>query len=316
MKALLLGHSRIGQRRVLPALRALPQVSAVAVASRHWRPGPRETAGAELYADYETAIAASGAELAYVSLENSEHALWAERALARGMHVVVDKPATLTAADARRLIALARKQQRCLAEATVFAWHPQIEAMHKAFGDAGTRPQRLFAVFSFPPLDAGDFRYRKERGGGALYDLGPYAVAASRLFFGRAPRSVACEVLSRRADGVDTAFSVLMTYEEGGSLAGHFGFDTEYQNRILAFGPGIAAELERAFTLPADAAGRLLLRRGNVASELAVAPADAFACFLGAVLQAIGRGQWSAFADALGADAALLEKMRAASGAS
>jgi NDP-hexose-3-ketoreductase len=268
-----------------------------------------------VFADYEQAIARSGAGLAYVSLENSNHALWAERALAQGMHVVVDKPAFLTAADARRLTALARDRGRCLAEATVFAHHPQVEALRKAFTDAGAQPTRVAAIFSFPPLDPADFRYRKDRGGGALYDLGPYAVAASRVLFGRSPRNVACEVLARRPDGLDTAFSVLMAYDGGGSLAGHFGFDTEYQNRILALGPGVSAELDRAFTVAPEAGNRLLLRRANMPSEVAVAPADAFARFLGAVLQAIERGRWDEFAEALRADAELLERMRTIAGA-
>ncbi|MGB3934604.1 MAG: Gfo/Idh/MocA family oxidoreductase [Burkholderiales bacterium] len=311
---LLIGHSRIGQRRVLPALRALPQVSAIAVASRRWRPAPQEAAGAQVFADYEDAIARSGAGLAYVSLENSDHALWAERALAQGMHVVVDKPAFLTAADARRLAALARERGRCLAEATVFTHHPQIEALRRSFGGAGAQPTRVVAVFSFPPLDPADFRYRRDRGGGALYDLGPYAAATSRVLFGRAPRNVSCEVLSRRTDGIDTAFSVLMTYDGGGSLAGHFGFDTEYQNRILALGPGVSAELDRAFTLAPEAGNRLLLRRANVASEIALAPADAFERFLGAVFRAIGVRQWDGFPEALRADAELLESMRTIAG--
>jgi predicted dehydrogenase len=147
-----------------------------------------------------------------------------------------------------------------------------------------------------------------------LYDVGPYAVATSRLFFGRPPHSVHCEVLGRGAQGVDSAFSVLMLYDGGGALAGHFGFDTEYQNRLIAFGPGAAAELDRAFTLPPDAANRLTLRRDNAQSELAVAPADSFTLFLSAVVAAIGRGRWDEFTAALLEDAALLARLRAASG--
>ena len=312
MRLLLIGRSRIGQKRVLPALERVSGVRAVAIASRRSPP----EAGAKLrsFDDYETALAESGADLAYISLENANHAKWAERALQRGLHVIVDKPAFLTYDDTRRLADLADARRRCLAEATVFAFHPQIAAMREVFQAAGAAPSRVVALFSFPPLDPADFRNRPDRGGGALFDVGPYAVATSRVFFGRQPRRVGCEVLARGAQGLDTAFSVLLSYDGGGALAGHFGFDTEYQNRLIAFGPGVAADLSRAFTLPPDAANTIRVRRNNAESEVAVAPADAFALFLAAVAAAIERGRWDDFTAALLEDAALLAQLRTSTG--
>lgn len=285
----------------------------MSIASRRWRP-EGGSLSVQHFPDYEQGIEESGADLAYISLENSNHALWAERALEKGMHVVVDKPAFLTVQDARRLVELAEAKRRCLAEATVFAHHPQIAALRGLFGSGGAA--RVNAIFSFPPLDPGDFRYRRDRGGGALLDVGPYAVATSRVFFGRAPRSVACEVLARRVDGVDTAFSVLLCYDGGAAMTGHFGFDTEYLNRLLAFGPGVAGELNRAFTLPPEATNRVVVRKNNLESEIAVAPADTFALFLGDVVGAIRAGDWNRFVQALLEDAELLARLRKTSGES
>jgi len=312
LRCLLIGRSRIGQKRELPALQRVAGARAVAIASRRSAPD----AGAELRAfdDYETALAESGADLAYISLENANHAQWTERALRRGLHVIVDKPAFLTYDDTRRLADLASARQRCLAEATVFGFHPQIAAVREVFRAAGAAPSRVVTLFSFPPLDPADFRNRPDRGGGALFDVGPYAVATSRLFFRRAPRSVSCAVVSRGPQGLDTAFSVLMSYDGGGALAGHFGFDTEYQNRLIAFGAGVAADLNRAFTLPPDAANTIKVRRNNVESEVPVAAADSFALFLAAVVAAIERGRWEEFTAALLEDAALLAQLRTSTG--
>lgn len=313
MNALLIGYSRIGQRRVLPALIGLEGVGNVSLASRRCKP-EAAPAGVRFYQSYEEAIETSGADFAYVSLENSDHALWVERALEHGMHVLVDKPAFLSLHDARRLVQLAARRRRCLAEATVFPHHPQIEALQRVFAQAGTRPTRAVAVFSFPPLDPADFRYAKDRGGGALYDLGPYAVATSRVLFGRAPRSIECRVVARRDDGLDLAFSLLLAYDAEASLVGHFGFDTEYQNRLLVLGPGVSAELDRAFTLPPDAGNLLRLRQNNAARGLPIEPADSFARFLAAALSAIDNGKWDAFPEALLADAELLAALRTSGG--
>ena len=314
MKVLLIGHSRIARRRVLPALRTLPEATAITVASRSAVRTDIDSA-IPIINDYETAIASSGADLAYVSVANSEHVVWAERCLRAGMHVIVDKPACLTYDEAQRLADVAAAHRCCLAEATVFNYHPQFQALRQAFEDAETRVTRVTTVFSFPPFDPQDFRNRRELGGGALYDLGPYAVATSRLLFGKAPRTIACEVHARQEPaGLDAAFSVLFTYDSGGAMVGHFGFDTEYQNRLHALGPGLSVELQRAFTLPSDTPGRLTMRRNNIESELEIAPSDAFANFLRSVVDAIAIGSWGSFTSAFMADAELLAELRNTSG--
>src|SRR5207245_10350543 len=173
---------------------------------------------------------------------------------------------------------------------------------------------RLVSLFSFPPLEPQDFRYQRALGVGALNDLAPYVAAASRLVFGKAPVSTDCRVLKRNPDGLETAFSVLLAYGDGCAFVGHFGFDTEYQNRLIAFGPGIAAEMQRAFTLPSDAPGRIAVRCNNVERMVDVPAADAFRNFLHAVVQAIGSGDRDSFTQALVADAALRAGLRRATG--
>lgn len=308
MKWILVGRSSIAQRRVLPALRSHARASAISIASS--RPPPEADAKDVVhYADYESGIASSGADIAYISLENSDHARWTERALMQGMHVVVDKPAFLSYEDATRLARLAKARGLCLAEAAVFGSHPQVEALRGVFTEASVRPTRAFAALSFPPLRADDFRYRRERGGGALYDLGSYVAATSRLVFGAQPASVTCRITERQADGLDIGFSVLLTYEGEGALVGHYGFNTEYQNRLLVFGPGAAAELQRAFTLPPDTGNQITVRRNNVESVVKIAPADSFGLFLSGVVAAIGRRDWTAYEQALLQDAALVRRL-------
>lgn len=314
MKVLVVGYSRIARRRVIPALKSLPEVSEVLIVSRSAKRDELD-ATMRLFDDYERAFAESNADLAYISLANSDHARWSEMALRRGMHVVVDKPAFTTLADAQRLVDCARANRRCIAEATVFAFHPQIQIANRVFDEADARPTRVTAIFSFPPLAPSDFRYRSDLGGGCIFDVGPYAVATSRIFFGHRPRRITCEVLTRNgAEGVETAFSVLLTYSEGRALVGHFGFDTEYQNHLILLGSGVAVDMNRAFTLPADQANSIVVRRSNSQEEITVPAADAFAIFLGEVLDSIAKGDWSRFEHDLLEDAELLGELRKATG--
>ena len=313
MHLLILGCSSIVTRRVLPAALACGRIHRISLASRTTADSPvpdRVT----LYRDYDDAINASGADVAYVSGVNAAHAEWIARALTAGLHVMVDKPAVLDVASAESVVALARRVRRGIGEATVFAFHPQIAALRALVPPADLASTRATASFSVPPLPPSDFRYRHELGGGSLYDLGPYAAATSRLLFGEAPATVACMVLSTRgAPAVDTSFSMLLTYPGGGSLAGHYGFVTTYQNRLSVLSGSRVVDAERIFSTPPELACAIRVREPEGERIVAVPAADAFTLFLEAFTAAVDRGDFEAFESALLEDARLIARLRDAS---
>ncbi|MBN2197336.1 MAG: Gfo/Idh/MocA family oxidoreductase [Polyangiaceae bacterium] len=309
MKALILGYSRLVARRVHPAMRALDVVSSIDIASR--RPEMVPPPSGEVFGDYSRALDESSAELVYVSTVNAEHARWVEAALASGRHVVVDKPAFLEAETARRLAELARSGGRVLAEATVYAHHPQFQLVREAFRESA--PMALSAVFSFPALADRDFRYRRDAGGGALYDLGPYAVSPGRILFGVPPARIECQITAR-AGAVETGFDVLASYPGGRGLVGHFGFGTPYVNRLDVLGAAARVTLERAFTSPVEVGTEVRRQLGDHDERVVSEPGDAFLGFLKEVAAAIEVGQGEHLRRALVDDAEALERLRRAAG--
>ena len=319
MHLLFLGYSSIVRRRVLPAARAVSAIRRISVASRSQGQDGAEgrvEGGSEVdrwFSGYEDALATAAADLVYVSGANAEHAEWVMHALHHGCHVIVDKPAFLDLETAEAAVRLAREQDRGLAEATVFLCHPQAAALRALVDPAESSVTRATATFSFPPLPPGDFRYRADCGGGSLYDLGPYAAATNRLLFGAPPDSVHCTVLSRDG-GVDTSFSALLIHARGGSLAGHFGFVTAYQNRLSMVTRSRTIDADRLFTTPPDLACTLRVREGHDDRTVPVAAGNAFALFLEAFVDAMERRHFGAFERALLDDAALLARLRYAAG--
>jgi predicted dehydrogenase len=303
VRVLILGHSRIVRKRVGPALASIPEIESVEIASRH-------SAEAD-HRDYARALAESDAELVYVSLVNADHAAWVERALESGRHVIVDKPAFLQLQDAERLVALARRRRACLAEATVYPSHPQIDAIRSCFESPGAGVTRIEAGFSFPPLPPEDFRYRKALGGGALSDLGPYAVSPGRIFFGGRPEEIVCRVLTRDGpDEIDTSFSVLLRYPAGRSLVGHFGFTTAYRNRLSLTGPEACLDVDRVFTTPGTLENEWVVKRASGVERVKGRAGDAFALFLRDVIGRIRTGDLEDLYEALQTDAFVLDGMR------
>jgi len=317
VRVLILGLSSLVQRRVQPALLNVPGIEQIDVATK--RSAATDTARAwmegTVYQDYADALERSQAELVYVSLVNSDHLRWTEAALRQGRHVVVDKPSFPGLTATQRMVALAHEQGVCLAEATVFAYHPQIAWIKQQFQDSGDVPTRITATFSIPPMSSDNFRYRRELGGGALWDLGPYAVSLGRVFWDEEPVDVTGRILTREEpDGVDTSFAMLTAYAGGRSVVGTFGFDTIYRNRLDLIGKDLGIEVDRVFTTPPEVANELRATRREGTITLTAPAGDAFTAFFDSVRTSIGAGDWSRLTSDVLRDAATLDRLRRAAG--
>ena len=315
MNILIIGFSEIAKKRILPALKKTEHIQCIDIASRSSASGllAESTYNGTVFNDYADAISRSNADLVYLSLVNSSHAEWAEQALRRGCHVIVDKPAFTSIDDARRLTDLARAKGLCLAEATVYEYHSQIKMARDLFLQGETHPTRLTISFSFPPLPADNFRYQRHLGGGALWDLGPYAVSPGRLFFDDEPDEVFCRVCTRNpATGVDTSFSMLATYPGGHSMVGHFDFNTEYRNCINILGPGMSVDIDRVFTTPSDVENELKVHSHNNTKIHKTPAADSFSIFLQRVCDSIRESRHHSFIETLLSDATALHRLRKA----
>jgi predicted dehydrogenase len=307
LTALILGWSAIARRRVAPAFAAIG-ITALDVASRTRQVVLPDGVCGRAFRDYDEALAHSAATLVYVSTRNHEHAAWARAALASGRDVVIDKPAAIALADVEALADLAAGQGRSIAEATVYPWHPQIDALRELARTYGP-VTRITATFSFPSLPADDVRWRAEWGGGALWDLGPYAVTPGRLLFDAEPMAITAQAVTPADREVDTSFSLLMTYPGDRVLVGHFGMGTAYVNRLQLLGPRLELTLDRAFTTSPTDGTRIVGHASQSAVDTAVPPADAFACFLRAVIDG-ERRSW--FAETMVTDARALDALRTA----
>lgn len=308
---LLLGFSSLARRRVLPALARLG-VAEVDIASRTRVPAWPDGVTGRPFRDYAAALDGSAASIVYVSTRNHEHHAWVRAALASGRHVIVDKPAALDRREVGALVDLAGSRGLLLAEATTYPWHPQFAALARLAAEAAP-VTRLTATFSFPPLPADDIRRVAAWGGGALWDLGPYAVTPGRLLFGDAPISMTVAPVTEAGAEVETAFSVLVRYPGDRFLVGHFGSTTAYVNRLEALGPRLAVRLDRAFTTAPDQPCRIAGEHLQQPLALEVPAADAFAEFLRDAMAAADDDQRRRrFAGWMLEDAAALEQLWAA----
>lgn len=190
----ILGAARVNER-LLPAILESSNSQLVAFASRRagaaratlekYAPG---TVGVACYDDLDSLIADSNVEAVYCPMSNEEHAEWAFRVIQAGKHVLIEKPMTTQIADIGAIEAAAKAMNVKVMEGFMYRFHPQ-HAKVKELVESGLIGDVLSCRASFSFLMQASRMYRINRsmvdGGGAMWDIGPYAIHALRWCFGK-----------------------------------------------------------------------------------------------------------------------------------
>lgn len=233
----ILGAARINER-LMPAIVEASNAELVAIASR--RPG----AAAQTLAQYapqqqhvktydnpEALLDDAEIEAVYVPLANREHSEWTLRAIERGKHVLCEKPMALKVSDIDAIQVAASKHNVKVMEGFMYRFHPQHAQVQELIklGTIG-EVRSVRASYSFMMRPARMYRLTEsvENGGGAMWDIGCYAIHSARLFFDQNP--VAVTAMSRYVEsGADITTSGIIDFGE--SKFAHFDFSFERARR-------------------------------------------------------------------------------------
>ena len=183
----MLGAAWIGPMGLIEPAKETDGVEVVAVAARD----PRR---ARAYAfehglplvleTYDALLASSEIDAVYNPLPNSHHARWTVAALEAGKPVLLEKPFTANADEARRVAEAAERTGLAVMEAFHWRFHPQAErAIELVAEGAVGEVAHVEAAMVFPSMHGpDDIRYRYDLAGGALMDTGSYALSNLRAF--------------------------------------------------------------------------------------------------------------------------------------
>ena len=209
-----IGAGGIAQRALFPAISKSSYGEIYAVASRDAEKAKVLSLNGRIYTSYDDLLADDGVEAVYISLPNAFHLPWAIKAMRAGKHVLCEKPLGMNAAEVREAVAVAKETGKVFAEASWNRWHPRTQRIQEivAEGTLG-KIKSIRSAFTYDGLDDGNIRLDPTIGGGVLYDLGPYSVAAPLWIMGF-PK---VEDLSARVvwskSGVDTTTRVNFTVD-------------------------------------------------------------------------------------------------------
>lgn len=248
----ILSTSSFAERRFIPGLRRAQHVELVAVASRDGgraRQFADRNGIAVSYGSYEELLADPTIEVVYNPLPNHLHVEWTERAAAAGKHVLCEKPMGMNRAELERLRALTSSVH--LAEGFMVRFHPQwtetLDLMRR--GDLG-RVTHMHVAFSYNNENPTDIRNIVDAGGGALYDIGGYAIVAARWFMQAEPTRVAAVIDRDPRFGTDRLTSALLDFGDGRTCAFSVSTQSVYHQRVHVFGTKARLELTIPFNQP------------------------------------------------------------------
>jgi predicted dehydrogenase len=211
-----LGAAAIATQRTMPAMRLAPSATLLALASRDVAKA-RAVAQAlgipKVHASYDALLADPEIDAVYVPLPNQLHFEWSVRALEAGKHVLCEKPLCLTADEVQRLCAVRDRTGMHIEEGFGFRNHPQWAKFDALIAADAIGPVRAaHATLAKQFLDPKDVRNDPDAGGGALYDLGSYAISACNLVFKRAPLRVVAAMEHDPVFRIDRLTSALLDY--------------------------------------------------------------------------------------------------------
>jgi predicted dehydrogenase len=213
----ILGAAGIAVNAIIWPVRRRDDVRVGAVASRSWAKEYAAEHGIErAYDDYAALLADPGVDLVYNALPPSMHAEWTIAALRAGKNVLCEKPFTMTAAEATRVVAVAAETGNRVIEAFHDHYHP-LSGWIRSTVAAGVlgRIRHAEAVFTgSTPYAPDTLRHEPALGGGALMDLGCYPVHWVRSLFA-GPPVVTSAGATRNPAGADLSMEAELAFGDG-----------------------------------------------------------------------------------------------------
>ena len=170
---------------------------------------------AKVYDHLEDVFTDPDVDIIYISTPHNTHIQYLRQALANGKHVLCEKSITLNSNELDEAIALAEKNHVILAEAMTIFHMPIYRKLAEIISSGTLGPLRLVQVNfgSYKEYDMNNRFFNMNLAGGALLDIGVYALSAVRSFMSKQPNEIVSQVRFAPT-GSDEQATILLKNED------------------------------------------------------------------------------------------------------
>lgn len=273
-----MGCARIAIEQLIPAMIQAEGATVRAVASRTLAKAQdvaKRFGIDRAYGSYEELLADPDLEAIYIPLPNHLHKPWSIAAVRAGKHVLCEKPIALNGDEAREMQAAREETGRYLLEAFAPRFGPVIQTAAELISAGRLGELRTIyttQTFTLAP-DPNNVRLQAGIGGGALYDVGCYALNHQLMLAGRHPRSAWATLEWSPRFQVDMSGAGVLDYGEG--LYGTFdmGFTSRGGTYFRVTGTGGKLEAPTG-TGSRDRNDKLILTVDGSTEEIVLPPSN------------------------------------------
>lgn len=229
----------------------------------------------KVYADYHQMFTDPDIDAIYLTTPHNTHMAYLEQALSQGKHVLCEKSITLNSAELDRAMKLAEEHRVVLAEAMTIYHMPLYRVLRErlASGELGKVNLIQLNFGSFKDYDMSNRFFNRDLAGGAMLDIGVYALSLARLFLDSSPDQVKSFV-RKAPTGVDESAVLSMMNREGQLVSATLSLHSKQPKRaVISCEKGYIEIMEypradEAVIVDAAAGARETVRAGETARAL------------------------------------------------
>jgi len=214
----LIGYGYAGRTFHAPVIASVPGLRLAKVVERRTDRAKEDWPQVGIVRDAKELYADPGIDIVVVLTPSTDHFTFARDALLAGKHVVVEKPFTVTSAEADELIALAKERGLVLSVFHNRRWDGDFRTV-SGIVRSGMLGRLVSAEFRWdryrPRPVPGRWRESAAPGAGIWYDLGSHFLDQALQLFG-VPETIWADIRTQR-EGVaaNDAFDAVLGYEGG-----------------------------------------------------------------------------------------------------
>lgn len=241
-----------------------------------------DTYGVEkVYDRIEDVFTDDAVDIIYISTPHNTHIKYLREALGNGKHVLCEKSITLNSGELEEACALAKEKGVILAEAmTIFHMplYKRLEEIVKS-GALGSLRMAQMNFGSYKDYDMKNRFFNINLAGGALLDIGVYAISCARWFMSQTPDQITSQV-AFAPSGVDEQAGILLMNPAGEMAAISLTLHAKQPKRgTIAFDKGYIEifeypRAERAVITWTEDGHQEIIETGSTAEALAYEVAD------------------------------------------
>lgn len=170
----------------------------------------------KVYDDFNDMFTDPDIDIIYITTPHNTHIDFMKKAIENKKHILVEKSITLNSNELSEAVKLAKKNGVVIGEAMTIYHMPIFKELKKILdSDELGRVNLITANFgSFKPYDMSNRFFNRNLAGGAMLDIGVYALSFVRYFFDSSPNNTLSQV-KYAPTGVDEQSGLLLMNDEG-----------------------------------------------------------------------------------------------------